>query len=89
VHNRKAEFRSAIAFHSRKAGLKIFEKSVCGEISHKARGLEGFGFDPIFITAEGDGRTFAQMSLQEKNKYSHRSKAVKAFAKWYGSSDNT
>ncbi|WP_455364476.1 RdgB/HAM1 family non-canonical purine NTP pyrophosphatase [[Eubacterium] cellulosolvens] len=89
VRNRKAEFRSAIAFHSKKTGLKIFEKSIWGEISYKALGLEGFGFDPIFISAEGDGRTFAQMSLQEKNKYSHRSKAVKAFAKWYLSSDNT
>ncbi|WP_455367457.1 XTP/dITP diphosphatase [[Eubacterium] cellulosolvens] len=89
VQNRKAEFRSAIAFHSKKTGLKIFERRVSGEISNKALGLEGFGFDPIFITADGDGRTFAQMSLQEKNKYSHRSKAVKAFLKWYVPSDNT
>lgn len=89
IQNRKAEFRSAIAFHSKKRELKIFEEKVCGDISYEPIGSEGFGFDPIFIPAQGYGRTFAQMSLKEKNKYSHRSKTTKMFAEWYVSSDNT
>ncbi|RLE92220.1 MAG: non-canonical purine NTP pyrophosphatase, partial [Thermoprotei archaeon] len=40
------------------------------------RGTEGFGFDPIFIP-RGESRTFAEMSLEEKNRYSHRARAVK------------
>ncbi len=46
-----------------------------GRIAEEPRGTDGFGYDPVFVP-EGDTRTFAEMSLEEKNRYSHRSKAV-------------
>ncbi|MEM4809788.1 MAG: non-canonical purine NTP pyrophosphatase, partial [Desulfurococcaceae archaeon] len=43
------------------------------------RGEKGFGFDPIFVPSEyGETRTFAEMEIEEKNRYSHRAKAVKS-----------
>lgn len=77
VKNRKATFRSAIAlFHPELDEIKVFEGDVEGVISTEKRGAGGFGFDPIFIP-RGESRTFAEMSLEEKNKYSHRARAVK------------
>ncbi len=60
----------------------VFAGSVCGWIAEQPRGEGGFGFDPIFIP-EGSDRTFAEMSLREKNLLSHRARAFRAFAKWY------
>ena len=77
VKNRKATFRSAIAlFHPELDEIKVFEGHVEGVISMEKRGAGGFGFDPIFIP-RGESRTFAEMSLEEKNRYSHRARAVK------------
>jgi len=87
--NRGAEFRSAVAFHSDRTGLKVFEAVARGKIASHALGTGGFGFDPIFVPDEGSGKTFAQMSVQEKNRYSHRAKAVRMFAEWSARSDNT
>ena len=73
--NRKAKFRTVICL---KTGTKdfFFEGVCCGHISHKPIGLNGFGYDSIFIP-NGYKQTFAQMSLLEKNKISHRFKAVR------------
>ncbi|MEM0001319.1 MAG: XTP/dITP diphosphatase [Desulfurococcaceae archaeon] len=73
--NRRACFRSAVALV---INNRVFSATgeVCGEIATKPRGAGGFGFDPIFVP-EGDSRTFAEMSIHEKNKYSHRAKAVR------------
>lgn len=49
-----------------------------GEISLSPRGEMGFGFDPIFIP-NGSDKTFAEMSIEEKNLYSHRAKPFKSF----------
>lgn len=46
-----------------------------GEIATEARGAGGFGYDPVFIPRDGDGRTFGEMSASEKHAYSHRSAA--------------
>lgn len=46
-----------------------------GEIATEARGTNGFGYDPIFIPRDGDGRTFGEMTADEKHSYSHRSAA--------------
>ncbi|WP_412759629.1 RdgB/HAM1 family non-canonical purine NTP pyrophosphatase [Neolewinella agarilytica] len=54
----------------------LFEGSCEGTISTELRGAEGFGYDPIFIPAEGDGRTFAEMSGAEKRQFSHRARAM-------------
>jgi len=52
----------------------LFEGIVKGNISIMAEGQNGFGYDPIFIP-ENQPLSFAQMSLSEKNKISHRSRA--------------
>ena len=81
VSDRRAYFKSVIAFASPTGLVKIFEGVVHGEIALSARGSGGFGFDPIFIP-KGERRTFAEMSVSEKNKYSHRARAFKELANW-------
>ncbi|MEM4297434.1 MAG: XTP/dITP diphosphatase [Nitrososphaerota archaeon] len=80
--DRRAFFSSALAYVESKGLMKVFLGKAEGEISHEPRGEGGFGFDPIFIP-KGKDRTFAEMSLEEKNVYSHRAKALEKFAKWY------
>jgi XTP/dITP diphosphohydrolase len=48
-----------------------------GVITTAPRGDGGFGYDPVFVPLEGDGRTFAEMSDQEKHAYSHRARALR------------
>lgn len=57
---------------------KLFPGQVEGSIV-SARGTRGFGFDPIF---EYDGRTFGEMTLEEKNVVSHRGRAAQLFLRW-------
>ncbi len=59
-------------------GRKLVFRGVCrGRISREPAGDMGFGYDPIFVPDEGDGRTFAEMSTAEKNAVSHRGEAVR------------
>ena len=81
--DRKARFKSAVAFSSPDRHSKRFLGVVEGSISESIRGSGGFGFDPIFIPAESPHRTFAEMTIQEKNKFSHRGRALRKFAEWY------
>ncbi len=84
IKDRTAYFFSVVAFYDPDINeLEFFYGKVEGEIAEEARGKSGFGFDPIFTPIEGDGRTFAEMGVEEKNKFSHRSKALRKFAKWY------
>lgn len=73
IENRKARFRTVIAliFNGKEF---LFEGIVNGKIIHEKRGKKGFGYDPVFLP-EGKDLTFAEMSLDEKNKISHRAKA--------------
>ncbi|MEX2724608.1 MAG: XTP/dITP diphosphatase [Candidatus Freyarchaeota archaeon] len=84
--NRAAYFQSVIAFCNGKS-TTTFKGEVRGEISKEIRGGHGFGFDPIFIPEEGDGRTFGEMDISEKTAISHRTKALKKFAEWIKSLD--
>jgi XTP/dITP diphosphohydrolase len=62
-----------------------FKGNVTGKITLKERrrkNNEGFGFDPIFKPS-GSNKTFAEMPIQEKNKYSHRATALRCFAEWH------
>jgi XTP/dITP diphosphohydrolase len=54
--------------------------AVEGSIATAGRGDGGFGYDPVFVPAEGDGRTFAELSAQEKHALSHRGRAFRALA---------
>lgn len=81
---RHARFRTVLAFIDQ-TGEYLFEGIVNGVIASELRGSNGFGYDPLFIP-EGETRTFAQMTAEEKNRLSHRSKAVMAWAQWMASS---
>ncbi len=62
-------------------GSETIVEGVCnGRIAEVERGDRGFGFDPLFIPDDGDGRTFAQMTAGEKNAVSHRGRAFRALA---------
>ncbi|KAB2917020.1 MAG: non-canonical purine NTP diphosphatase [Bacteroidetes bacterium] len=74
--NRKARFRTVIALII-EGKEYTFDGIAEGEIISSKRGEEGFGYDPVFVPA-GHTRTFAEMTLDEKNELSHR---AKAFAK--------
>jgi len=82
VKNRRAFFKAAVAYCEPRQHAHCFTGGVGGTVSKKARGSGGFGFDPIFIPAGGEGRTFAEMSVDEKNALSHRSKAFGKFFLW-------
>lgn len=85
MSRRDAYFHSVIAFcnpYEEKEPL-CFEGRVQGGLSYEERGKQGFGFDPIFEPHTGNGETFAQMTTEEKNKYSHRAHALQKFATWY------
>lgn len=75
VNDRRAVFRSVYAYS--KYGYKpiIVVGECTGTISREQRGKNGFGYDPIFIPKDLQ-MTFGEMTLDEKNKYSHRSKAL-------------
>ena len=85
IENRSAHFQSVIAFSSPDEQPTCFRGKVEGKISLQERGTSGFGYDPIFKPTEGNGRTFAEMTLNEKNGYSHRAEALRKFAEWYSS----
>ncbi len=73
--NRNAQFKTVIALCFR-GKLHTFTGICKGVITTKKHGIEGFGYDPIF-KADGYEKTFAEISLEEKNRIGHRGKAVK------------
>jgi len=74
IINRKAQFRTVICLLWNKE-VFYFEGICKGRIAETMYGKEGFGYDPIFIP-EGASKSFAEMTMEEKNKFSHRQKAV-------------
>ena len=74
--NRKARFRTVISLILSGREQQV-EGIVEGRITEEESGIEGFGYDPLFIP-EGHDRTFAEMSADEKNSMSHRGRAVEA-----------
>lgn len=84
--DRGARYLSAVAFRDGETSV-TFKGEVAGEISHEEIGTGGFGYDPIFIPSEGDGRTFGEMSAEEKAKISHRARAFRKLAEWIVSQD--
>ncbi len=74
TENRKARFRTVIALIINGSEF-LFEGTVSGEITVGRRGNGGFGYDPVFLP-DGYDRTFAEMPLSEKNRISHRARAM-------------
>ena len=85
VKEREAMFVSVIGLKF-KNKEKIFKGECSGKISEEILGKGGFGYDPLFIP-EGEKKTFAEMSIEEKNRYSHRGKAVEKLAAYLTSSE--
>lgn len=87
TENRKARFRTVITLMEF-SGVHTFEGIVEGEILLMRRGDQGFGYDPVF-RPYGYDKTFAEMSLEEKNRISHRGEAVRKLVEYltqsYGS----
>ncbi len=79
VENREAQFRTVVAV-SQGANEQLFEGIVKGRIATEPRGNGGFGYDSVFIP-DGYNQTFAEMGEVEKNKISHRAKALQALKK--------
>ncbi|UJH67655.1 non-canonical purine NTP diphosphatase [Allomuricauda sp. SCSIO 65647] len=74
AENRKAYFETVIALNINGEQF-MFSGRVDGKIIENPRGEKGFGYDPIFIP-EGYDKTFAELSLETKNKISHRGQAI-------------
>lgn len=78
--DRTARFRT-VALACFPDGREVVAEGVVdGEIATAPRGPGGFGYDPVFVPAEGGGRTFAEMTAGEKNAVSHRGRAFRALA---------
>ena len=77
---RQAQFRSVIAVAFPDGSSWSVEGSLSGVMGRSPRGEHGFGYDPIFVPDDGDGRTLAEFSAEEKNAVSHRGRALRAFA---------
>ena len=73
--NRKARFRCVICLATPDGKTQYVEGELLGEILSEERGEHGFGYDPIFNVPELK-KTLAELSLEEKNKISHRAKAI-------------
>jgi XTP/dITP diphosphohydrolase len=72
--NRNARFRAVISLIIE--GNETQFEGICnGKIIYTPQGSEGFGYDPIFIP-DGSNRSFAEMSIEEKNRFNHRTKAA-------------
>jgi XTP/dITP diphosphohydrolase len=85
VKDRKATFRSVMAYYDGQSEPVCFEGEASGRIAYDeiwGNLKTGFGFDPIF-QPEGSKKTFAEMTIEEKNGFSHRANAIRKFAEWY------
>jgi XTP/dITP diphosphohydrolase len=84
-NNRKARFRAVISLVV-DGKEHLFEGACTGTIIDHKRGEGGFGYDPVFVP-DGSNQTFAEMSMIEKNRFSHRKKAAEklvAYLSQYG-----
>lgn len=78
--DRRARFRTVVLLVGPDGAETVADGTVEGFIAQVGRGEGGFGYDPVFIPDDGDGRTFAEMSTDEKNTISHRGRALRDLA---------
>jgi XTP/dITP diphosphohydrolase len=81
AEDRDARFDTGVGFANGRVS-RYFMGTMFGEIAESPSGTDGFGYDPIFIP-DGESRTYAELSLDEKVKISHRSQAFRKFLEWY------
>lgn len=83
--DRRARFICVIALAVRGRVVAVFSDAAEGEILENPRGAGGFGYDPVFFFGPA-GKSFAEVSPDEKNRYSHRAKAFRKLADFLTSS---
>jgi XTP/dITP diphosphohydrolase len=86
ISNRSAQFKTVITLFWEGVEHQ-FEGIVRGNIARIKTGSEGFGYDPIFIP-EGETRSFAEMTLAEKNQFSHRARAITKLVAFFNTLPN-
>jgi len=79
VQDRRAYFRSVVAYAEPGMEPRLFKGEVHGRIGFEARGSKGFGYDPIFYVGEN---SLGEMELEEKNRISHRAESIRALKEW-------
>ena len=77
VSDRSARFVTVLTFHHQ-GQYDCFEGEIQGQIASIPRGEQGFGYDPVFVPV-GFDRTFAEMTMEEKNQMAHRARAMQKF----------
>jgi XTP/dITP diphosphohydrolase len=77
---RRARFRTVALVRFPDGREVLAEGTVEGTVVGEPRGEGGFGYDPVFVPDEGDGRTFAELTADEKHAISHRGRAFRALA---------
>lgn len=85
--NRAAHFSCVIVLAQPDGAYKAFEGRVDGHIAQKKSGSKGFGYDPIFVPT-GYNRSFAEFNSAEKNKISHRGRALQKFINYLAELDD-
>ena len=85
-NNRAAHFSCVIVLAHPNGSYKSFEGRVDGRIATQKSGHSGFGYDPIFIPT-GFNRSFAEFGSEEKNKISHRGRALQKFISYLTNQD--
>jgi XTP/dITP diphosphohydrolase len=84
ITDRRATVSTALGYADATV-VRVFQGTVDGSLATELRGASGFGYDPIFIPGSDSGhRTYAQMTIEEKNKISHRRRAVEAMRNGLG-----
>ncbi len=82
LEKRSARFKCCICVYDPKSKRPIFAEGVCeGRITTSPRGTNGFGYDPVFEVEGFNGRTMAELSMEEKNTVSHRARALMDLSK--------
>lgn len=77
---RRARFVTIAAYAAPDGTAALVAGELDGEVATSARGEGGFGYDPVFVPSEGDGRTLAELSFEEKEAISHRGRAFRGLA---------
>lgn len=88
VTERRARFVCVLALALQGQGLAVFSDLVAGELLEAPRGSQGFGYDPIFFFPTL-GRSFAELTREEKNQQSHRGKAFRKLLAYLESRGNS